>query len=236
MKLAQCPNQQMLCASLHEVDPVISVLPPHGPHDVFTHFVQRNSIRAIVLDCAIANLPGDGNSLLCFDLASNVAVDEVMLAAYSPVPRLVLGKVVVVCVISSAIGRCYDMEDILICLKQAFPPQHISILPSCLNKHTQSFRQMHHHKISRAVRANQCYRYIHILTCYMSYMVELLCRETLFVSAYRHVVRVKVQGFGERFCCTDDNMWVVTCDGNTWKQVVLCLQAYHFLSCLQQVS
>lgn len=126
---------KVLRSGLHQIHPVIPVLSPHSPHYIFTHPVQFHCIGTTILDCTITNLSRDGNSLLSFDLASNVAVDEVMLTADCPIPRLVLREMVVVGVISTSIGRCNDVEDILICFKETFPPQHVCILISTLNMH-----------------------------------------------------------------------------------------------------
>jgi len=42
-------------SGLHEIHPIMSVLAAHCPHDVFTHLVQSQSIRAAVFDGAIPN-------------------------------------------------------------------------------------------------------------------------------------------------------------------------------------
>ena len=107
---------------LHEVYPIMPVLPTHGAHDVFPKLVQSQSVWTCVHDAAIAYQARDSHSLLSLDLASNVAVDEVMLAANCSVPRLVLCKMVVVSMISATICRCNDVEDILISFQKPFPP------------------------------------------------------------------------------------------------------------------
>ena len=42
-------------SGLHEIDPIMSVLATHCPHDVFAHLVQSQSIRATVFDGSIPN-------------------------------------------------------------------------------------------------------------------------------------------------------------------------------------
>ena len=61
-----------------------------------------------------------------------------MLAAYGPVPRLILGKVIVVCVVSTSISRSNDVKHILIGFQQALSPQDVCILVAALYKHFES--------------------------------------------------------------------------------------------------
>jgi len=61
-----------------------------------------------------------------------------VLAAYCSVPRLVLGKVIVVRMVSTSVSRSNDVKHILIGFQQALSPQDVCILVAALNKHLQS--------------------------------------------------------------------------------------------------
>lgn len=61
-----------------------------------------------------------------------------MLAAYCSIPRLILGKVIVVRVVSTSVSRSNDVKHILIGFQQALSPQDICILVATLYKHLES--------------------------------------------------------------------------------------------------
>ncbi len=61
-----------------------------------------------------------------------------MLAAYCSVPRLILGKVIVVRVVSTSVSRSNDVKHILIGFQQALSPQDVCILVAALYKHFKS--------------------------------------------------------------------------------------------------
>ena len=84
-----------------------------------------------------------------------------MLAAYCPVPRLVLGKVIVVRVVSTSISRSNDVKNVLISFQQALSPQDVCILVAALYKHIKS--ALHDTDVLRFESLMQCGFAYHLL-------------------------------------------------------------------------